>query len=176
MTKGHVIGVGVLVTAVAVVLIVGVAARGLLELHHYYDEGLLGPGDERQRVEVPEHGFAISLADDWMTEAPLPDPQEDERLGMHALYQVNWTRRQRNASDFLDDLFAVAPDSIDGLVRAARVDLADGKLPAARERIERLVALAPGRASRGSFAPPPPKPHQGLSPAIARLLERSRGA
>ncbi|HVS18604.1 MAG TPA: hypothetical protein VMT18_08385 [Planctomycetota bacterium] len=66
-------------------------------------------------------------------------------LGMHELHQVNWMRRQRNASDFLDDLFAVAPDSIAGLLRATRVDLADGKLPAARARLERLRELAPER-------------------------------
>ena len=37
---------------------------------------------------------------------------------------------------------------------------------------ESLVALKPGKATRGSFAPPPVKPHRGLPDAIARLLTR----
>jgi hypothetical protein len=89
MTKRRVLGVGVLVTVVAVVLVAAVVGWGLLELDRHFDEGLLGPGDRRQQVEVPEHGFAISLADDWTTEIPLPDPQEDERLGMHALLTID---------------------------------------------------------------------------------------
>jgi len=36
-----------------------------------------------------------------------------------------------------------------------------------------LVALQPGAAQRGSFAPPPVKPNRGLPPAIARLLDRT---
>jgi allantoin racemase len=47
----------------------------------------------------------------------------------------------------------------------------DGVSSAVRHA-ETLAALQPGRASRSSFAPPPLKPHQGLSPAMARLLER----
>ena len=34
---------------------------------------------------------------------------------------------------------------------------------------ESLVALQPGRARRGSFAPPPVKPNRGLSDALALL-------
>jgi hypothetical protein len=89
MSKRRIFGVGVLVTVVAVVLMAAVVVWGLLELGRSFDEGLLGPEDQRQRVEVPEHGFAIWLAADWTTEIPLPDPQEDERLGMHALLTID---------------------------------------------------------------------------------------
>jgi hypothetical protein len=89
MSRRRIFGVGVLVTAVAVVLFAAVAVWGLLELGRSFDDGLLGPEDQRQRVEVPEHGFAISLAADWTTEIPLPDPQEDERLGMHVLLTID---------------------------------------------------------------------------------------
>jgi allantoin racemase len=34
-----------------------------------------------------------------------------------------------------------------------------------------MVALQPGPARAGSFAPPPRKPNRGLPPAIARLLD-----
>jgi len=47
----------------------------------------------------------------------------------------------------------------------------DGVSSAVRHA-ESLIALQPGRAVRGSFAPPPAKPHRGLPPAIARLLDR----
>jgi allantoin racemase len=36
-----------------------------------------------------------------------------------------------------------------------------------------LVALRPGRARLGSFAPPPLKPNRGLTPALQALLARS---
>ena len=38
---------------------------------------------------------------------------------------------------------------------------------------ETLVALAPRAPSRGSFARPPSKPTRGLSPALAKLLDRA---
>jgi hypothetical protein len=39
---------------------------------------------------------------------------------------------------------------------------------------ESLVALKPGVARAGSFAPPPAKPNAGLPPALQTLLERAR--
>jgi hypothetical protein len=48
----------------------------------------------------------------------------------------------------------------------------DGVSSAVRHA-QSLVALAPGRATQGSFAAPPAKPHRGLPPAIATLLDRS---
>ena len=38
---------------------------------------------------------------------------------------------------------------------------------------EALVGLAPRAATRGSFARPPAKPTRGLSPSLARLIERA---
>lgn len=83
---------------------------------------------------------------DLFAEALEASPGHEQAcLGMHELHQVNWTRRLRSAGDFLDDLFAAAPDNLDGRVRAARVALADGNLPAAREHLARLRELAPQR-------------------------------
>jgi len=53
------------------------------------------------------------------------------------------------------------------------VPAVDG-VSSAMRHAESLVALQPGRATRGSFAAPPVKPNQGLSPALVRLLDRSR--
>ena len=62
-----------------------------------------------------------------------------------------------------------------GLARTLRgrlpVPCVDGVSSAVRHA-ESLVALQPGAARAGSFAPPPVKPHRGLPPAIARLLDR----
>ena len=49
----------------------------------------------------------------------------------------------------------------------------DGVSSAVRHA-QSLVTLQPGTHVRGSFAPPPVKPHQGLPAGIARLLDRSR--
>lgn len=61
-----------------------------------------------------------------------------------------------------------------GLARTLRgqlpVPVVDGVSSAVRHA-ESLVALAPGRAVRGSFSAPPKKPHRGLPDAIARLLD-----
>jgi allantoin racemase len=51
------------------------------------------------------------------------------------------------------------------------VPVVDGVSSAVRHA-ESLIALQPGRATRGSFALPPAKPHRGLPDAIARLLTR----
>jgi hypothetical protein len=55
------------------------------------------------------------------------------------------------------------------------VPAVDGVSSAVRHA-ESLIALQAGRATRGSFAPPPAKPNHGLSPALARLLDRGRMA
>ena len=77
------------------------------------------------------------------------------------------------------DVIVLAGAPLAGLARSLRgrlpVPSVDGVSSAVRHA-ETLVALAPGRALRGSFAPPPIKPNRGLSPALTRLLERSRRA
>ena len=73
------------------------------------------------------------------------------------------------------DVIVLAGAPLAGLARSLRgrlpVPSVDGVSSAVRHA-ETLVALQPGRAQRGSFAAPPQKPHQGLSPEMARLLER----
>lgn len=73
------------------------------------------------------------------------------------------------------DVIVLAGAPLAGLARSLRgrlpVPMVDGVSSAVRHA-ESLVALQPGRATRGSFAPPPIKPNKGLGPAIATLLER----
>jgi hypothetical protein len=53
------------------------------------------------------------------------------------------------------------------------VPVVDGVSSAVRHA-ESMIALQPGRAREGSFAPPPLKPNRGLPPSIARLLDDNR--
>jgi len=75
------------------------------------------------------------------------------------------------------DVIVLAGAPLAGLARSLRgrlpVPAVDGVSSAIRHA-QSLVALQPGRATRGSFAAPPVKPNQGLSPALVRLLDRSR--
>lgn len=71
------------------------------------------------------------------------------------------------------DVLILAGAPLAGLARSLEgqlpVPVVDGVSSAVRHA-ETLVKMQPGRASRGSFAPPPAKPNQGLPEAIARLL------
>lgn len=71
------------------------------------------------------------------------------------------------------DVIVLAGAPLAGLARSLRgrlpVPCVDGVSSAVRHA-ETLHALQPGAASRGSFAPPPIKPNQGLSPAMQSLL------
>lgn len=71
------------------------------------------------------------------------------------------------------EVIILAGAPLAGLARSLRgrlpVPVVDG-VSSAVKHAESLVALAPGKAVRGSFAPPPIKPHRGLPDAIARLL------
>ncbi len=75
------------------------------------------------------------------------------------------------------DVLIIAGAPLAGLARTIAhqipVPLVDGVSSAVRHA-ETLVALSPQPASRGSFAPPPLKPNQGLSPAIQALLAIGR--
>lgn len=72
------------------------------------------------------------------------------------------------------EVIVLAGAPLAGLARALRgqlpVPVVDGVSSSVRHA-ESLVALAPGKATRGSFARPPVKPNAGLPPAIARLLQ-----
>ncbi len=76
------------------------------------------------------------------------------------------------------DVIVLAGAPLAGLARSLRgrlpVPVVDGVSSAVRHA-ESLVALQPGSARQGSFAPPPIKPNQGLSPALVRLLARGPG-
>ncbi len=73
------------------------------------------------------------------------------------------------------DVIVLAGAPLAGLARSLRgrlpVPVVDGVSSAVRHA-ESLVALHPGSARRGSFAPPPFKPNRGLSPAMVQLLAR----
>ncbi len=73
------------------------------------------------------------------------------------------------------EVIVLAGAPLAGLARALHgrlpVPVVDGVSSAVRHA-ETLCALQPGKASAGSFAPPPVKPHRGLPDAIARLLDR----
>ena len=74
------------------------------------------------------------------------------------------------------DVIVLAGAPLAGLARSLRgrlpVPVVDGVSSAVRHA-QTLVALQPGRARRGSFAPPPPKPNRGLPAAIQTLLQRA---
>jgi Asp/Glu/hydantoin racemase len=74
------------------------------------------------------------------------------------------------------EVLILAGAPLAGLARALRgqlpVPVVDGVSSAVRHA-ESLVALNPGKAVRGSFAPPPHKPNRGLPDAMARLLDFS---
>jgi Asp/Glu/hydantoin racemase len=71
------------------------------------------------------------------------------------------------------EVLILAGAPLAGLARSLRgqlpVPVVDG-VSSAVAHAESIVRLAPGKARRGSFAPPPIKPHSGLPDAIARLL------
>ncbi len=73
------------------------------------------------------------------------------------------------------DVIVLAGAPLAGLARSLRgrlpVPVVDGVSSAVRHA-ESLAALQPGKATGGSFAPPPVKPHHGLPEGIARLLDR----
>ena len=75
------------------------------------------------------------------------------------------------------EVIVLAGAPLAGLARTLHgqlpVPVVDGVSSAVRHA-ESLVALAPGLATRGSYAPPPAKPHVGLPPAIAALLEAAQ--
>lgn len=80
---------------------------------------------------------------------------------------------ERCVADDGADVIVLAGAPLAGLARSLRgrlpVPAVDGVSSAVRHA-ESLVALQPGRARRGSFAPPPAKPNRGLPPAVERLL------
>lgn len=93
-------------------------------------------------------------------------------------HQQALCRLAEQAVDDGADVIVLAGAPLAGLARSIAhelpVPVVDGVSSAVRHA-QTLAALKPVKARRGSFAPPPSKPHTGLPPAVARLLE-SRAA
>ena len=121
------------------------------------------------RETVEANGLIGRLASIRALDRPLADigsAQEDNRAQLLALCEraVDLDRAE---------VLILAGGPLAGLARSLAgqlpVPVVDGVSSAVRHA-ETLVALKPGRATRGSFAPPPKKPHRGLSEAMAKLL------
>ncbi|HUR26622.1 MAG TPA: hypothetical protein VM509_00430, partial [Planctomycetota bacterium] len=70
---------------------------------------------------------------------------EGANLGLFELNRFNWNRSSRAPTDILSEWLRARPNSVEGLLCGVSADLDDGQLVAAREKLARLVKLAPGR-------------------------------
>ena len=121
------------------------------------------------REVVEGYGFGSRLASIRALDRPLAaigGVQQEHAQALRAL-------AERAVAEDGAEVIVLAGAPLAGLARSLHgtlpVPVVDGVSSAVRHA-ETLVALQAGRALRGSFAPPPPKPHKGLPPAIARLL------
>lgn len=121
------------------------------------------------REVVEANGLAGRLASIRALDRPLAgigSVQDEHTEALLALCE-------RAVHDDGAEVIILAGAPLAGLARALhgrlQVPVVDGVSSAVRHA-ETLVALAPGKASAGSFAPPPVKPNRGLPPAIERLL------
>ena len=136
-----------------------------------------------QRIEawyrevIAGYGFTSRLASIRSLERPISriDGVQDEHLkALQAL-------AERAVSEDGADVIILAGAPLAGLARSLNgrlpVPVVDGVSSAVRHA-ETLITLQAGLARRGSFAPPPIKPHTGLPQALADLLDagcRKRG-
>ena len=121
------------------------------------------------REVVHANGLTSRLASIRALDQPLASigaVQDDHAQALRRLCE-------RAADEDGAEVIILAGAPLAGLARALRgqlpVPVVDGVSSAVRHA-ETLVALQPGKASRGSFAPPPAKPNQGLPPALQALL------
>lgn len=121
------------------------------------------------RETVESYGLASRLASIRGLDEPLADIGSVQADQGERLLQL----AQRCVQEDGADVIVLAGAPLAGLARsvAARlpVPVVDGVSSAVRHA-ESLVALKPGAARAGSFAPPPVKPNRGLPPALAALL------
>lgn len=127
------------------------------------------------RETVESYGLTSRLASIRGLDEPLADigsVQGDQGERLVAL-------AERCVAEDGADVIVLAGAPLAGLARSLRgrlpVPSVDGVSSAVRHA-ESLVALQPGKARTGSFAPPPIKPNRGLTPALAALLEARRHA
>jgi allantoin racemase len=123
------------------------------------------------REVVESYGFGGRLASIRALDRPLSSiggVQEE-----HA--QALKTLAEKAVAEDGAEVLILAGAPLAGLARSLHgqlpVPVVDGVSSAVRHA-ETLAALKPGRAVQGSFALPPTKPHKGLHPAIAALLDR----
>jgi Asp/Glu/hydantoin racemase len=123
------------------------------------------------RETVDAYGLAGRLCSIRALDEPLADigsVQADQGQRLVAL-------ANRCVTEDGADVIILAGAPLAGLSRTVReqlpVPVVDGVSSAVRH-IETLFALKPVATRVGSFAPPPPKPNRGLSPALVRLLGR----
>ncbi len=118
---------------------------------------------------VDAYGFGPRLASIRALDRPLDSigaVQDEHAQALKAL-------AERAVDEDGADVIVLAGAPLAGLARSLKgqlpVPVVDGVSSAVRHA-ETLVALQPGKARRGSFAPPPRKPNRGLPPAIEALL------
>jgi len=122
------------------------------------------------REAVYACGFGARLASIRGLDAAVADIGKVQTDHAARLVQL----AQRAVDEDGADVIVLAGAPLAGLARSVAgllpVPAVEGVSSAVRHA-ETLVALKPGRAQRGSFAPPPLKPHRGLPSGIARLLD-----
>ena len=118
---------------------------------------------------VHANGLAARLASIRALDRPLASIGDVQTEHAQALRGLCHKVVEQDGAEVI--ILAGAP--LAGLARSLRgqlpVPVVDGVSSAVRHA-ETLVALAPGRATGGSFAMPPVKPNQGLPEALRRLL------
>lgn len=125
------------------------------------------------REVVEGYGFGSRLASIRALDRPISAIGGVQQEHAQALRELAERAVREDGAEVI--ILAGAP--LAGLARSLHgqlpVPVVDG-VSSAMRHAETLVALRPGRAVQGSFAPPPAKPHRGLPDAIARLLDASR--
>jgi allantoin racemase len=123
------------------------------------------------REVVTSYGFAGRLASIRALDRPLSaigGVQEEHAAALKTL-------AERAVDEDGAEVIVLAGAPLAGLARSLKgqlpVPVVDGVSSAVRHA-ETLAALQPGKAIRGSFAPPPTKPNRGLTPALQALLDR----
>ena len=127
------------------------------------------------RETVQQHGLIGRLASIRCLDEPLRD--------IGAVQQDHESRLRTLCKQAVDedgaDVLIIAGAPLAGLARTIRQDipvpLVDG-VSSAVQHAESLIALAPQRPWAGSYAMPPHKPHSGLPPDLAALLDQPRKA
>lgn len=75
----------------------------------------------------------------------INEEHEASLLGLYELHSFNWRRHSRSAGSILTEVLDLYPYSVEGLLAAFAGALDNGHLPRAREFLEKLTAIAPGR-------------------------------